>query len=187
MALVLVSPPESEPISLDGVKAHLKQDLDDDDALIAALLVSARLHVETELWRQLITARWRLTLDRFPPGGGEIRIPWCPVRAIEQVRYVDQDGLQLLDPSHYQVDLDSEPARIRPAPGLIWPETDAEQLAAVAIEFTAGYGAAEDVPAGIKQYVLSRAAFFYEHRGDDQAVWPDYLERTLDPYRWRVL
>ena len=51
MALVLVTGPETEPVSKEEAKAHLRVDGTDDDAYITALIVTARRHVEAILRR----------------------------------------------------------------------------------------------------------------------------------------
>ena len=54
---------------------------------------------------------------------------------------------------------------------------------AVAIAFTAGYGAAGDVPAAIGQAILQIVSALYEHRGGDTVPTPDNALALLAPYR----
>lgn len=192
MAWKLETPPATEPLALSEAKNFVKQDgIETDDALLSGLIVEARQHVETALWRQLVTATWLLTRDGFPTRHGlpygsrnrlllELRL--CPVQNVE-IKYYDAEGqLQTLDPSSYQLDNVSEPGRLRPIDA--WPPTD-RRLNAVEVRVTAGYGNAAAVPDGIKQYMLARINHLYMNRGDKEAKVPAYFEGQLDPFRWR--
>lgn len=66
--LQLLQPPAGEPVSVADLKLHLRVDPDvtEDDLLIQALGVAARQYVELAVNRQLVSAAWLLTLDRFP-------------------------------------------------------------------------------------------------------------------------
>jgi phage conserved hypothetical protein, phiE125 gp8 family len=136
-----------------------------------------------------VTQTWRLTLDYFPGVGygfpefhyrtwnyeawplfGDIiRLPRPPLQSVTSVKYLDAAGvLQTLDPTKYQLDLDREPARIRPAPGTLWPTTYlgyfGMALAPVQITYVAGYGAAAAVPDTIKAALKMHVAQLYEYR-----------------------
>ena len=58
MALVMTAAPAAEPIGLAEAKAHLRIDADDEDTLLTALIVAARLFVERTLGLALITQGW---------------------------------------------------------------------------------------------------------------------------------
>ena len=151
MGLKLITAPTELPVSLAEMKEHLHYTLDDQDARITSLIHVAREAAETETDRALCPQGWKLTLDGFPSGQTLIRIPKPPLESIDSVLYTDPAGnVQTLDPADYQVDTDSEPGRIAPASGLAWPETHPEALGAVAVIFTAGWQAANQVPAEIK-------------------------------------
>ena len=66
MTAALITGPALEPVSLADVKAHLRVDTDDEDALLTAAIVSARVHVEAVTRRVLIEQSWRVYLDRWP-------------------------------------------------------------------------------------------------------------------------
>jgi len=66
MGLQLVTPPALEPIGLADAKTHLRVDVEDDDALICALISAARDYVERFCRRALLTQTWLLALDHFP-------------------------------------------------------------------------------------------------------------------------
>jgi uncharacterized phiE125 gp8 family phage protein len=133
-----------------------------DDWLLGLLIRSARTAAESIMRRALITQTWDLFLDHFP--GWEQYIPLPTTQSISSINYVDTNGdTQLLDPSKYFADLKSEPARITPAFGLIWPYTRWRNNA-VTIRFTCGYGAAADVPEGVKAWMLIRIKTLWDNR-----------------------
>jgi uncharacterized phiE125 gp8 family phage protein len=100
---------------------------------------------------------------------GALILPKPPLQSVYFIKYIDTDGtLQTLDPSLYQVDTASEPARVAPAANNNWPLTllsiRAPVLNAVQIQFVCGFGAAADVPASIKAAMKLMIAHWYENR-----------------------
>lgn len=135
-ALVLVSPATAEPIARAEAKAHLRVDSTDDDVLIDALIAAARGQVEAMTGRALVLQRFKLQLDAFP---ATIRLPRAPAVAIDSIVYIDAAGVsQTLAASGYAADLASQPARVAPAYGEVWPETR-DQMNAVSVTFRAGH------------------------------------------------
>lgn len=160
-----------------------------DDPLLNMLIKSARSAAETITRRALITQTWDLVLDLFT--GWEITIPKPTLQSITSITYTDTNGApQVVDPSVYLVDALSEPARITPAFGLIWPVTR-WQMNAVKVRFIAGYGDASAVPDGIKHWMLMRISTLWENRTElmiDTRITmvelpPDFVDGLLDPYR----
>lgn len=122
--------------------------------------------------------------------GYEILLPMAPLQAVGSIKYLqDSDGAQItLANTEYLVDMASEPARLTPAFGKTWPGTR-NQMNAVEITFTAGYGQPTDVPQGIKNWMLLRLGSMYEHR-EEQAILTrgkveplPFVDRLLDPFR----
>lgn len=162
MALRQTVPPETEPVTLEEMKEHLRLDGAEEDALIESLIASARQYAEALTCRQLVTATWRLTLDAFPAGC--IVLPRPRLQEVLSIQYVDAAGdTQTLAPELYQVDAESEPARLSPAFNTFWPGTR-HQMNAVVVTIRCGYGAAADVPAGVKTAIRMLAAHYYENR-----------------------
>ncbi len=64
----LVDGPQLEPVSLAEAKAWLRVDGTEEDSLIQALIVSARLVIEAEIGRVLVAQNWRLVGDAWPSG-----------------------------------------------------------------------------------------------------------------------
>lgn len=159
MTTVVISPPAEEPISLATAKLHLRVDSSDDDALINALIATARRQAEQETRRYLITQTLERTLDAFPCA---LILP--PLQSVSSIKYLDAAGvLQTLAAEQYVVDALSAPARISRAESVDWPTTRAQHNA-VTIRFVAGYGAAAAVPETIKQWMLLQIGHWYANR-----------------------
>jgi uncharacterized phiE125 gp8 family phage protein len=190
-AIKVVTPPAAEPLSLLEAKSWVRSVIDAEDADVLALIRAARQRAEKETERALVTQTLRLTLDRFPDVGyygrrsiatawgrtatrtpdvgslfdGElIYLPRPALQSVLGVTYVDTQGVtQTLDPSAYQVDAESEPGRLMPAYGQVWPATR-DQLNAAAVTYLAGYGDAAAVPEEIKLAMRLMIGHWYEHR-----------------------
>lgn len=164
MGLTLVSAPAVEPVTAEELRGHQRIDDNGEAALIGSWIKAATVLAEGHTGRAFVTQDWKLTLDAFPC---EIRLPKAPLQSIVSVKYRDADGeLQTMDAADYQVDDESEPARLMPAPDEVWPTTR-EQYNAVEVTFRCGYGAAADVPEGIKAAIKVIVGQWYEKR--DQA------------------
>lgn len=158
MGVTVVTPPATEPVTLQEAKDHLRLDTDAHDAMLQVQIQAAREHVEMFTRRQLVTATYLLTLPAF---ASVIALPYPPLQAVTQVQYRDAQGvLQVLPEADYSVDTSSEPGRLYvttiPATGTA--------LDAVQITFDAGYGVSgTDVPARARQAILLLVGDFYEH------------------------
>ncbi len=159
-----------------------------DDWYISMLIKSARMAAEGITNRALVTQTWDYVLDRFPGWGQYIPLP--TLQSIVSITYVDTNGAtQTLDPSQYLVDARSEPGRIEPAFGLVWPITR-WQMNAVTIRFTCGYGTASDVPDGIKNWMLMRIKTLWDNRSEisvDTRITmvelpPEFVDGLLNDY-----
>jgi uncharacterized phiE125 gp8 family phage protein len=200
MPYVLVTPPASEPVTLEEAKLHLRVDVLDDDALISALISAARQHAEMITQRQFVTATWKLVLDAFPgpsligvPAGVSFSLPGhaillnkSPVQSVTSIKYLDMSGVkQTMPPTDYVVDTSTEPARITPVFGKIWP-ISLPQIGSVEITFIAGYSAVHE---GIKSWIKLRVASLFENREEvalmnrGKVEMLPYVDGLLDPYR----
>lgn len=205
MPYVLVTPPSAEPISLSDARAHMRVTDSDttQDALISASIVAARQYAETVTQRQLVTATWKLVLDAFPgptligvPAGVPYSLPAhaillnkSPVQSVTSVEYLDMAGnWQTMPSTDYTVETSSEPARITPVFGKIWPVT-LPQIGAVRVTFVAGYGNAAAVPESFKAWIKIRVGSLYENREEvallnrGQIKELPFVDGLLDPFR----
>ena len=155
MPLQILQEPAVEPLTLAEAKLHLRVDIPDDDALISALITSVRQYAETITRRAFIQQVWSYVIDSFP-GPTLIGVPWgktftLPRHAIEieksrvqqvlAINYLDMSGTpQVMPTAEYVVDTSSEPCRITPVFGQIWP-IPLPQIGAVNVRFVAGYAA----------------------------------------------
>lgn len=162
MALVLVTPPAVEPLTVAEAKAQSHVLHSAEDGLIAIYLQAAREWAEGFTGRAFVTQTWDLIQDAFPYGA--IRIPKPPVQSITSVQYVNGDGVvTAVESGDYVFSAYDFPGSVRPVYSQEWP-TPRDEPGAVRIRFVAGYGLAVAVPASIKAAILLQAADLYANR-----------------------
>ncbi len=182
----LVTAPATEPITLSLAKEHLNVDLDTHDTLITRAIKTAREHTEKYLRSQIITATWKMHLDRFPWAAIEINKP--PISSITHVKYFDADNnQQTWDSSLYETDLILSPSRLQPISTETYPSTF-ERLKAVEIQFVTGYADADAVPEPIQDAMYLIIGHLYANRqdvitGTQVRKLLKGSEWLLDPYR----
>lgn len=167
MALNLITPPAVEPVSLAEMKEFLRVDPSDtsQDGVLTALEMTGRAWVETYLSRKLIQQTWGLLLDFFPGyidmklAGQRLSSPFVsgsnavlvgiryalvleypPVESIVSFTYQDANGnvTVMNDGTDYISDLKSNPARLTPPFGKMWPVARVV-VNAVEIRYTVGF------------------------------------------------
>ena len=167
MALILITAPTVEPVSLAEAKAHLRIDIDDDDTLIGGLITAARSHLEGIARPKLamITQTWDYIADSFPQGDTFEMRPY-PLQSITSIKYTNSAGVEAtFSSANYQVDASSQPGRLRLKTAASWPAVTLREMNGLAIRFVAGYGAAGSaVPIQLRQAVLLLVGHWYENR-----------------------
>lgn len=192
MPLILTSPPTVEPVTLAEAKAHLRIEHTDEDALIASLVLAARLHVERLLAIAMLNQGWSLLLDRWPSDA--VTIPLYPVASLTAVTVRDADGLPAVVPAaDYSLDKASRMARLdRSSATVVWPPPG-PPMNGIEISFQAGFGdTAMQVPEPLRQAVVRLAADWYEARstvevGSAEQPLPAAVAALVAPYRVRRL
>ena len=181
MTAALITAPALEPVTLADAKAHLRLDNNDDDQLLTAMIVAARVHVEALTRRLLIEQGWRVYLDRWPRKRIVALSP-APLISVDAVTIYDANG----DPTvvaedDYEVDAASVPGRLVLSGAA--PVVVGQAVNGIEIDVTAGYGPSSvDVPSPLL------VAHWYEHRGavgHDLAseVPPHGFDALIAPYR----
>jgi uncharacterized phiE125 gp8 family phage protein len=191
MPSILLSVPLVEPVTLDEAKAYLRVEHDDDDDVIAALIAGARVHVEAQTRRALITQSWRLIRDAWPGNGHLVVLP-APLQALTAVRVYRLDGsTQTIDPLAFVVDTASAPGRVSFASGA--PPAPGRPIGGIEFDIDVGYGdEPADVPADLRQAIRTLVAHWYENRGiialgESVAMLPEQVAALLAPSRVRAL
>lgn len=138
MGLVLITPPDAEPITLAEAKAHCRVDGDSEDALLTTLIRAARLEAERQTGRAIPAQTWKSTYDAFPDW--YFRLPKAPLISVTSIVYTATDGTSTtLASTAYTVSTASDPGLIEPSyDSSIWP-TAREIIDAVAVTFKAGW------------------------------------------------
>ena len=188
MPLMLVTPPQGEPLSLAETKAFLRLDTTDNDVAVSDLITAARQRVETVTGLALLSQGWRLVLDDWPPGR-IVDMVLAPLASVDAVRVIDADGVAAtIDPVDYLADTTSRPARLVLRSTRQWAKPGRE-AGGIEIDFTAGYGSdASSVPLPLRQAVMHLVTEAYENReGGKPQSHPGRLSpivaQLIGPYR----
>lgn len=186
MRPMLIGAPAIEPVSLAEAKSWLREDGGDEDQLIQALIVSARMTLEAHTRRFFVTQSWRLVLDAWPSSMAEtstLHVPFAPFQSIAAIRVYDaNDAPQIVSATSYRAPAADNGARIvfgspPPLPG--------RMADGVEIDLVAGYGAlAGDTPEPLRRAILMLVAHWRENRGDggDDAL-PRTVAHLAAPFR----
>ncbi|WP_299870613.1 head-tail connector protein [uncultured Hoeflea sp.] len=188
MTLIQTDPPLAEPVTLADLKAHLRIDLNDEDALLEGLIRVARAHLEGVTGVALMPQGFRLLLDDWPTGE-VIQLMKTPVQSIDAVNVYDHDGTpQAVPLPGLLLDAAARPARL-----VLKQRPPASQpINGIEIDFTAGFGAVTEIPSELVRAILIHAAHLYEFRGavslDMQpAAVPVGYDRLIAPWAPRRL
>lgn len=186
MPSILLTAPAGEPISLAEAKTFLRVEHNDDDATITSLIAAARLQVEAQTRRALMTQAWRLSRDVWPASGRLPLLP-APVRMLIAARVFGIDGTaQTLAPADFGLDIVSAPAILTFAPGTLPPPGRA--AGGIELDIEAGYGAAGDVPEPLRQAIRLLVSHWFERRAliaasGEVASVPASVMSLITPYR----
>jgi len=109
------------------------------------------------VWQYNSDAIWQQRLPvtqlsgQWYPDRASIRLTRPPAQAVLQITYADPLNIGnrlVVDPSVYNVDVTTSPARVAPAYGQIWPIV-LQQLASVQTDYVAGYGPVTNLTAAV--------------------------------------
>lgn len=196
MALRVVTAPTGTLISLDDAKAQLRVDHDDEDDLIAALILAAQNQIEALTQRRYLpqTIEWvcdswcdRMVLP-IAPGSD------CSKIAIASVKYTDlQSEQQTLDPATMYWSRPAGPTlAIARQWFAVWPWLgDGAERVVVRISITSE---AEDAPDAVKHAMRLLISHWYRNRDavvgvdnrDSSTAMPFGVEELLVGERWEI-
>ena len=184
MSSLLLTAPAVEPLSLAEAKAFLRVETSDEDDVITALIGGARIHVEAQTRRALITQSWRLSFDCWPTDGRLPVVP-APLQALTAARVYDANNVaHAADTAAFVLDKGASALIFAPwalpAPGRV--------VAGIEFDVMVGYGdAAIDVPEPLRQAIRLLVAHWYENRGlvttgVDYSALPQSVAALIAPY-----
>ena len=193
-SLVRVAGPAVEPVTLAEAKAHLRVDVADDDALISAIIRSAREFCEEYLDRTLVHTQWTMRFDRFPPSSlTPVELPRPPMAtagtatATVLTYTLETQGTATMSTASYRVDRNSTPGTIKPLYAQTWPPHLMDDNT-ISVTWWGGYGAdGTSVPAAIRSAMLMLCSHLYEHRtavAPGMSEVPFGVKALLDTQRW---
>ncbi|MHC1623708.1 MAG: head-tail connector protein [Candidatus Methanospirareceae archaeon] len=174
MRIQLTTAPATEPIDLNMAKFHLRlattaaeaAAYTTEDGWLNRNIASARLQVEHETGRALITQTRTFYLDAWPDKR-YIKLPYPRLQsAVVTYRLQDDDDY---DNTLSTVDTDivSEPGRIILQPNESWPSGTLYTDKPIKIVMVCGYGDdATNVPEDIRNAMLLMIEDAYNHRGE---------------------
>ncbi len=179
----VITPPASEPVTLDEAKAWLKLETSDDDGVVIRLIATARQMVERYSRRALITQLWRLGL-RQRPNSASVLFPIAPVSQITAAFWLQSDTTKTsLDVNSLMLDSMAEP------PCLILPDMVLSAFTGtntLMLDVQCGYGdQASAVPEALKQAILVFIAQAYEQRCATDRLPIDAIAGLIAPYMIR--
>lgn len=177
MKTIITVPSTDLVVSIHLAKQHLRLDTDDgtDDDLIKHLIEVATERAEHQLGRSLLTKTYKTVAER----GDKIKLVPNLIAISSVIVTNDDDSTTTLTGSDYLLNQNSLVPEVMP---MVIIETS------LAVTYTAGYGAASDVPYAIKQWLLIDIATLYENReavmnyGVNSVPYA-FVDGLLDPYR----
>jgi uncharacterized phiE125 gp8 family phage protein len=159
----LTTAPTVEPVTLDEAKLFARIDDATDDALVTALIITARQNVENQTGRSLLTQAWTATLDLMPQAG-IFELINRPILSITSIRaYNDDDTYEEIDVVN-DIILDGQNGRVSLKSSAASISGD-RATSVFEIVYATGYGSdASDVPEWAKLAIKQMVAHWYENR-----------------------
>jgi len=156
---VMHEAPTDPVLSLDDIKAHMRVEGDDDDALIASYVRAAEMWLERYTGRALMQQTRKITVRG--QSGRLVPLTVPPVAEIVSVTYTDVlGGAGTVPDADYTLAVNGDEA------GLIAPTLGRDGGRTYTILYRTGAAQAQDVPEPLRQAVRLLAGSFYEARED---------------------
>jgi hypothetical protein len=200
-SLVTITAPTGRAVSVVDMKAYLRQDNTEDNAMIDAFIFAATEAVKQYTRTGLLTEVLELRIDGFSASGddnlvglgpgvhdghygsivgnpGTVDLPFAPLQSVDSITTYDRANTSsVFSSSAYSVD--TAGGRVYLNNGYTWP-TELRDRDAIHIRYTAGYGEAS-IPEPIVQAIQQHVEAMYECRGG--CSMPDECKGMLGPYK----
>lgn len=187
-----ITAPTTEPLTTAEAKLYLRVDNTTENTLISGMIHSARQMVETYTRRALMTQTWDFRYPWFMDTRRPLIIPKAPLQSVTNITYLDEDGIsQTLGSSNYAVRTFAGYAAGRGYVELnddvSLPSVYTDAIMPVTVRAVCGYGAAADVPEGLKMAIYLMLGDLYEQRQETMTSTSSSTktttERLMAPYR----
>lgn len=174
-------------VTLEEMRAHVRVDHTEEDALLGAYLAGAIEHAESVCRRPLLPGTYEAEAA-LPGDRGVVPLPCAPgaVAVVERVEYEQWGGEWAeLEPAAYEVYPGDEP-RLRPAPGTYW--TAAAWGRPVRVRYAAEHAEGTTPAESIRVAVMLLAGHWYANResvivGTISSEAPHGVDMLLWPHR----
>ena len=151
------------------------------DAELSILLQAARIQVENDTYRKLMTQTVAMYMDCFPGAVGSIEIRLAPVTAITSIQYYDQDdSIQTYAAASYYSDLTTTPPRVCLKQSYNWPSITQYRPNPVIVTMTAGYATAAAIPAAAKLAIVEHVKANWEGCEGSMSTY----DRLVSQLKW---
>jgi uncharacterized phiE125 gp8 family phage protein len=182
-SLKLITPPSTEPVTVDEVKIYAHIDHSVDDALIATWIKTGRILAENYQRRAYYEQVWEMSFDEFP--ALPLLIPRPPLVSIDSIKYYDKDNTEtVMALSNFIIDTNHEPGRLAHAYSVLWPSVILKPIDALRIRYTCGYHysttttyAPGNVP--IPENVMDAIYLYCTYRNENRAGEVDKIPRQF--------
>lgn len=182
---VQTSAPAVDPVSLADVKSHLRVLHTDDDAMIASLISAAVADLDGyagTLGRCMVNQEWR---QDFKEWEWRFRLPFPNVSAATITYQDENDATQTVAADQFEIIEMHRGAEIVFKDAFEEPSTYDDAVAPISVTFTAGYGAASDVPQDIKIAIWLMVQLDYDQPDPQHAVAiRNAISAKVEKHRW---
>ncbi len=178
IVLIVHTKPVEDPITIEEAMEFLRIDSDVESNLLGTLIKAATRHAEEFMRRSIVERTYELVLDT---PAMEIYLPRPPLLVLSSITTYDETGLAVVVPLTDVMVTSGDRPKLT---FLTLPTT--RSVNGIVIEYTAGYGGAEDVPEEIKLGIKYIVGEFFENRGRETAM-PNMARMALQPFRMMKL
>lgn len=159
--MFLVTPPTTEPVTVDDVKHHLRVDHDADDDYISILIALCRQYVESYTGVLIGVQEWEFVTQSWQ--GFPLALDLGPVNSVPSLTYLDVGGVEhTLDDALYYAQLRAyRSALVRLTGAFSVPSVELAEFDAIRVRVMVGYS---ECPVMLAHAVRLMVGHYYENR-----------------------
>lgn len=171
MNLKVIEGSNTEVVTLEEVKNHLRIDGDDEDSIISSYIQAAREYAEIFTGRSFVEKTYEY-ITNPKEKYAYIELPMPPLVEVLEVSAMQSTNEELLNEGKdYYIIKGYDESLIYPSLERGWPKETLDRLGGIKVKYRAGYS---EAPMSVKQAILILVAHFYENR--ENLIARDYKE-----------